>query len=279
MPEGDTIHRTAAALRAALVGARLRRVDLPRVPGPPLNVGASVRSVTARGKHLLLATDDGLVLHTHLRMTGSWHLYAPGHRWRKPDRFARAVLAVPGATAVCFSAPIVEVLDDEAVRRHPTLRRLGPDLTDPHTPRDTVLDDAVARARNLDVAARTAGELLLDQRVACGIGNVYRSEVLFVHGLDPWLPAELLDEPTLRGLYDTAASLLQANLSTGSRTTVQGSEPGALWVYGRDNAPCRRCAQPIERVLLGDPARVVYSCRSCQPPAQASRLPRPDGAS
>jgi endonuclease-8 len=261
MPEGDTIHRTAAALRRTLVGGQLTRVELPRQRPPLPQVGATIEGVQARGKHLLVASSDGLTVHTHQRMTGSWHIYRPGERWRASPRSARVVLGVQGAVAVCFAAPAVEVLDEVGVARHPALRRLGPDLCDPTAD----LDGAVARARRMVDPTRSVGEVLLDQRVACGIGNVYRGEVAFLHGLHPATPVGAIDDATLRALLATGGELLRHNLDTTARTTIGGAPPGTLWVYGRAGQPCRRCATPIVRDHLGEPPRVVDRCPTCQP--------------
>ena len=261
MPEGDTIHRVAASLRAALMDRQLTRVELPRTPRPHPAVGASVSRVEARGKHLLVHVDDGLTVHTHLRMTGAWHLYRPGQRWRKPARAARVVLGVESAVAVCFAAPIVEVLDARALQRHPSLRGLGPDLCDPSAD----LDDALRRLRRLCGPDTTIGEALLDQRIACGVGNVYRCDVLFLHGIDPATPVHHLDAGTGRALLADASALLRANLHTTTRTTAPQAGDGATWVHGRGGAPCRRCGTPIEVARLGEQARYVYRCPRCQP--------------
>jgi endonuclease VIII len=259
MPEGDTIHRTAAALRRALAGRTLTRVELARVPPPLPAVGACIERVEARGKHLLIRSSDALTVHTHLRMSGSWHLYRPGEPWQRSARAARVVLGVPGVVAACFAAPVVEVLDDAGMRRHPSLAALGPDLCDPNGD----VDDAVARMGRLVSAELTIGEALLDQRVACGIGNVYRCEVLFLHGLDPTTPVPEVEEPTRRSLLATAGALLRDNLEGGARTTT-GGPSGSLWVYGRAGRPCRRCGTTIVRDRLGEQARVVDRCPSCQ---------------
>jgi endonuclease VIII len=263
MPEGDTTHRAAASLRRALVGQPLLRVELPRQRPPLPQVGATVVRVEARGKHLLVWTSDGLAIHTHQRMTGSWHLYRPGDRWRKSARAARVVLAVPGWTAVCFASPIVEVLDATSAARHPVLRRLGPDLCEPVPD----LDEVTRRVERLAARdpARPIGVVLLDQGMASGIGNVYRCEVLFLHGLHPSVPVGDVAPAIRTALFEDAGELLRANLDTASRTTVTGGPTGALWVYGRADEPCRRCATPIERGRLGEQARVVDWCPTCQP--------------
>jgi endonuclease VIII len=268
MPEGDTIHRAAASLRSALVGRELIRVELPRLRPPLPRLGSTIDRVEARGKHLLITTSDDLVVHSHQRMTGSWHLYRPGERWRKSPRAARAVLGVPGVLAVCFSSPIVEVLDTAAVRRHPVLRRLGPDLCEPDPDQEEVL----RRLAGLADPSRPVGEVLLDQHVASGIGNVYRCDVLFLHGYHPTTPIGSIPTDGRRELFETAARLLRANLATTSRTTVPDAAAGTLWVYDRAGQPCRRCGAAIERAALGEQARVVFWCPVCQP-----RSPAPSG--
>ncbi len=261
MPEGDTIHRVAASLRRSLGDRPLTRIELPRVPRPHPTPGSRIQQVEARGKHLLLHLDGGSILHTHLRMSGSWHLYRPGQRWGRARAAARVVLATDDAVAVCFLAPIVELLDAQALRRHPSLRALGPDLCDPAAD----LDEAVHRLAALRVPPPTIGEVLLDQRVACGVGNVYRCDVLFLHGLDPATPIQDISARRLRALLADAGELLRANVTTVERTTAPQAGPGALWVHGRGGAPCRRCATPIEVSRLGEQARHVYRCPRCQP--------------
>jgi endonuclease VIII len=260
MPEGDTIHRTAATLRRAVVGRALVRVELPRVAPPLPRVGARIDRVEARGKHLLVHVSDGLVVHTHQRMSGAWHVYAPGQPWRKHRRAARVVLGTDTAVAVCFASPVVEVLDAPAIARHPALRALGPDLCDPSV---DLAEVAGRFDRGVD-PGRAIGEALLDQRVACGIGNVYRCDVLFLHGIDPWIRVGDVDRPTRAALLRTASQLLQANLSTARRSTLSASEDAGTWVHGREGQPCRRCATPIAVGRLGDQARYVYWCPTCQ---------------
>jgi endonuclease VIII len=173
MPEGDTIYRAAQTLRAGIAGAQVTDVATVvgqiRALGVRRLVGQQVADVEARGKHLLIwFAPSGLALHSHMRMTGSWHLYRAGERWRKPERQARFVLSTPEWTAVCFNAPVCELLTGEQVARHPSLAALGPDALDAATD----LDEAGRR-----LAARadwTIAEALLDQRVLAGVGNVYK---------------------------------------------------------------------------------------------------------
>jgi endonuclease-8 len=266
MPEGDTIHRAAARLRPALEGRALVRFEARRAPRPWPQPGTVVRGVEARGKHLLVHFDDGWTLQTHMRMTGSWHLYRPRERWRKPAHLARAVLEVEsrpadadgrpaddGWVAVCFSAPVVELV------REARTDHLGPDLCTT----DADLDEVVRRMDLVDPATPLA-DVLLDQRICCGVGNVYKSEVPFALGLHPLTPIGRLDPVRRRAVVETASQQLRSNLTTTSRTTMAGP-PGTVGVYGRRREPCRRCGTPVAWARIGPQARGTYWCPSCQP--------------
>jgi len=171
-----------------------------------------------------------------MRMTGSWHLYQEGVRWRRPRQFARAILDFGEWTAVCFSAPVLQVVRNEA----PAVGHLGPDILADEFPLDRVL----ARARA--AGPLPLGELLLDQRICCGIGNVYKCEICFLRGLDPWTPVgEVRD---LEGLVALTKRVMEANRSTGTQITTGDTRPGReRWVYGRKGQPCRRCGTPIRQ--------------------------------
>ncbi|WP_426571246.1 DNA-formamidopyrimidine glycosylase family protein [Aquihabitans sp. McL0605] len=268
MPEGDTLHRTANRLRPALVGAVLTRFEAPRLLGDRPVPGSTITEVEAVGKHLLISFDDGLTLRTHLGMPGSWHLYPEGARWRKPRHLLRALVAVPGWEAVCFSAPTVATYR----RDHPggalgtdldPIGHLGPDLctTGPD------LDEALRRYE-AEAAAHPETEVavaLLDQRLASGIGNVYKSEVLHRCRVDPFVPLAEVPDDVRRRLLAAANRLLLHNLTTTQRTTVAGP-PGSLAVYGRVRRPCRVCGTPIEMRRHGEQNRSTYWCPRCQPP-------------
>jgi len=267
MPEGDTVHRAAAALRSALLGQRVEHFEARRVQGLLPRVGSTVEAVEAHGKHLEITFDDGIVLHTHLRMSGSWHLYRPQERWRKRPEEARVVLQTDAWLAVCFSAPTVEVYRQADRRRHPGLGSLGPDLCLPTAD----LIECVERMARFSSLHEPVAEVLLDQRVACGVGNVYKSEVLWACQLDPRTPIEYVDEPRRLELLETAGRLLRANLATVGRSTLPG---GGLAVYGRAGKPCRRCHTTVEVFRQGRHARLTYWCPGCQVDlAAAARRP------
>jgi endonuclease-8 len=273
MPEGDTLFRTAATLQRALAGATVSRFFsvYPALERVRL-AGRTVESVRAAGKHLLIALSGGVVLRTHLRMNGSWHLYRPGERWRRAPHRARLVIETPAWVAVGFDVPVAELVDERALPRHRPLALLGPDLLSPSFDRAEALRRLRA-AGDLDVATA-----LLDQRRLAGLGNVYKSEVLFLAGVHPATPVAALSDETLGRLVDLGARLLRANVGpgAGSRQTTGDAAPGArLFVYGRSGRPCRRCGTPIVWSRLGEGARSTYHCPTCQP---APELPARPGA-
>lgn len=265
MPEGDTIHRAAERMRPVLAGHTLMRFEAPRLAGDRPRPGARIEDVEARGKHLLVHFSDGLTLRTHLRMTGSWHLYEAGERWRKGRHLARVVIeASSGWVAVCFQVPVVETYHRSA-GEPATLAGLGPDLTRTDPDLDVVLD----RLAELAGPGTEVAEALLDQRIAAGIGNIYKSEVLFLHGLDPFTPVCDTDRERLRRIYETASVLLVANLGGGRRVTHRGG----LAVYGRRGQPCPRCGSGVQMRRQGPMARSTYWCPGCQHRPEVEREP------
>ncbi len=253
MPEGDTIHRSANRLRPALLDKELIRFSAPRVGGDRPRRGEKITAVEAHGKHLLVTFCGGLALETHMKMTGSWHLYRTGQEWRKPVGYARVVLEVDGWVAVCFSAPIVKLGPAPQMGR----ADLGPDLCT----EDVDFAHVLRRARTMVSGDTEIADVLLDQRVASGIGNVYKSEVLWSLQTSPFAELSSLSDELVEKLYRRASKLLIVNLTTTSRTTV----PGGLAVYRRRGKPCRRCGTPISKVEQGQYARITTWCKRCQP--------------
>ena len=251
MPEGDTLFNTALTLRPALLGESLTAVNIRARGMYRLRVGDVVRSVEAAGKFLEIVVERGLALRTHLHMTGVWHLYEQGERWRRPRHLARAVLETESHVAVCFAAPTVEVgpaADDR-------LAHLGPDLCHADVDLDVVLERVAGSDPSTEIA-----EVLLDQRLAAGIGNVYKNEVLWACEVSPFQPLADVDEPTRRRLYETAAEQLQANLGRWKRQT----HPKGLAVYNRAGQGCYRCLGRIRTIEHGDIGRRTWWCADCQ---------------
>lgn len=259
MPEGDTIYRAAAALRTALGGQKLVDFEAPRLVGRAPVPGRVIEDVRSHGKNIEIIFDDDLVLHTHMKMSGSWHLYHPGERWRRPHRQLRAVVGTELWSAVCFNAPVVETYLLPDRRRHPGMGHLGPDLCRA----DADLAACAELLLGYPDRRMPLADVMLDQRVLCGVGNVYRSEVLWAGELSPWCPIGELSERDAVLVVDTAARLLRANLHHAHRITV-ADVPGGLAVYGRTSQPCFRCNTAVESTRSGELARIIYWCPGCQ---------------
>lgn len=271
MPEGDTIARGATVLHEALAGQLVTGFSSVLAPvasaaeAHPL-AGRTVTHVAAHGKHLVIAFSGDLVLRTHMRMHGSWHLYRPGERWRRSSRALRLRLDTAAWVAVAFDVYDAELVAAADARDLPAIRRLGPDLT------ASDLDVAAAAAR-VRADPRPLADVLLDQRVLAGIGNVFRSELLFLAGRDPRTPATTLDVADAETLVRSAARLLRLNarVGFGRRVTTGRHAPDArLWVYQRTGQPCRRCGTAIRSDVDAPVMRRVYWCPRCQPVRPAS---------
>jgi endonuclease-8 len=272
MAEGDTIFRLAASLRPQLVGHVVRSARTTKNAGVGRLVGTTVASIDPMGKNLLIRFSNKLTLRTHLRMTGTWRTYADGEAGRRATARAVLVLGLDGVIAACFDAPVVELFDTRAESIHPVLRRLGPDLL------DAAFDPAaaLARLREPGQAATTIAEAILDQRVMAGVGNVFRSEILFIERIDPAAAVGSLDDSQLERVVATAQRLLLVNVQPGRRRgrSTTGGVPAAagqdVWVYNLAGRPCRRCGTPIRAASLGrELPRTVWWCPTCQAPGTA----------
>jgi endonuclease-8 len=271
MPEGDTIFRAARTLHRVFAGKVVTRFAsvfpaLTRIDEDRPLAGRVVEGVASRGKHILVTFSGELVLRTHMRMNGSWHVYPVGVPWKRPARDMRVLFETSEAVAVGFSIPVAEFLTAGGLKRSAALRSLGPDLLDPSFDRA----EAMRRVR----ARREAiADALLDQRVMAGIGNVLKSEILFVAGIDPFRAAAALADEEIGRVIAVSLEQLRANVMTPSQTlspafgrrTTRSLDPRAkLWVYGRGGRPCRRCGTRIESRASGVDARLTFWCPSCQ---------------
>lgn len=295
MPEGDTVHKVAAVIDAELTGSRLEQVRLQGVYAAEKLAGSEVTRVEAIGKHLLVHTDYEAMVRVHLGMHGAWHRYSVGEKWKGSAHQAGVLLANSKVEMVCFQPSQVEVFSPRKQRWHPQLSRLGPDLLGPSVD----FSEVVERARRLSPSTRLLGEVLLDQRIAAGIGNVYKSEVAFLgplagdpekddgggvfrptQGYSPWLALGEVSDQVLAGLYARARQLMLANLGGWMRTTRvdrrRSKKPrGSLcWVYERGGRPCYLCGQPLQSAHQGLAARATFWCENCQPDCRAVRVAR-----
>ena len=267
MPEGDTIFRSAQVLHRALAGTSVSGFEsaLPQLASVRLT-GRTVERVEARGKHLVMVFDGDLVLRTHMRMSGSWHLYRHGERWTRPASAARILLSTAAFEAVAFGVHDAEFLRSAQLERVFDAR-LGPDVL------ADAFDETEALRRLRSDGSRTIADALLDQRTLAGVGNVYKSEVLFLSGLHPALRVRDVPETALASLPGLARKTLLANVPRANgiavaserRTTGRLARSEELWVYGRGGLPCRRCGTPVAWQRHGVDARSTYWCPRCQP--------------
>jgi endonuclease-8 len=276
MPEGDTIHTVARVMAPALVGQRLALLEVDQV-ARPWSLGAEVSSCEAVGKHLVIELvamgGERYSLRVHLGMKGSWHRYRKGEPWLRPPSRRRVVLDAHRWLFVCFGPKEVEVLGEGAFVRS-QVAHLGPDLLG----KDFDLDEVLRRARLPEHRALAVADLLLTQTVAAGIGNVYKSELLFLERVDPFRPIAALSDEALAALYRRARPLMQDNLESGGWriTTTRpafatGFGPDRIiprherhWVYRRAKRPCFECGTLVQSRLQGPMARMTYWCGRCQ---------------
>jgi endonuclease-8 len=254
MPEGDTIFRTARTLQAALGGNVVTRFEtmlpqLARIDEDAPIIGRTIESIRAIGKHLLIAFSGDLNLRTHMRMSGIWHIYRAGEKWQRSPRDARVVIGTATFVAVAFDISVAEFLSGSELERQPELRALGPDLLG-------AFDVAEAVRRLRAQPDREIGDALLNQRALAGIGNIYKSESLFLCGVNPFVRVGTLDDAKLEEIVLAAKKLLRQSAESTQR--VRRS------VYSRGGEPCRRCGTPIAYRKQGEDARGTYWCPKCQ---------------
>ena len=250
MAEGDTILRLARRIEAAL-GGELLAVSAPNPRGRAAGVGRldgrRLDRAEARGKHLLLHFGD-LVLHSHLAMSGGWHLYPRGARWRRARSQAWVALAGSEREAVEFGGPTLRLLSASRLSRDPQLARLGPDVLAPDFETGSVV--AALRAD----PERDLGDALLDQGLVAGIGNIFKSEACFAARVDPWrLVGDLGDEELAAVLLAAREQMLDS--------VASGRHAPAVY---RHRGPCPNCGGKLSSRGQGDANRTTYWCPRCQ---------------
>ncbi len=259
MPEGDTLRRAAEALTPILEDRVVTALWFRKLRGHRPRVGDRIHSVDAVGKYLLIEFDRRVVLHTHLGMSGSWRA-SPLSAAVPSSPKLRIVIETDAGRALCFAAP--EIATHLSGTGASPTDRIGPDLSDD----DVDIGAVVLRSRPAAGPTTTLAELLLDQTVAAGVGNVFKSETLFVAGLYPFLLADDVDDAALGHMWDIAHRLLVANRSRPFRVTTRPGDAGRTYVYGRHRFGCRRCDNAINFSAAGErTARSTYWCPTCQP--------------
>ncbi|HEX8107683.1 MAG TPA: DNA-formamidopyrimidine glycosylase family protein [Kofleriaceae bacterium] len=265
MPEGDSIHRIAALLAPRLTGRKLERVTTQGLVREA--AGRTVTKVSAHGKHLVIELDNGAYLRAHLGMNGRFRAYdrASGEAMLarlSPGRASLALVTADGVY-VWIGAPQIEVAQRRDPRRGMAVGALGPDVL------AADFDPRTAAERAAEHGDRRIADVLLDQRVVAGIGNIYKSEALFAAGVDPRTPVARLDPRRLETIYAAARRLMSSRLAT--RDPLIGSPASDRAVYGRTGKPCLRCGSTIACYSLGEPPRWTWSCPVCQPVTEMSR--------
>ena len=274
MPEGDSIYRAARTMHRVLAGHVVTKFDtayahLDRINVDTPIVGRTIERCESAGKHHLIVFSGDVILRTHMRMNGSWHLYRHGERWWRGPQAMRVRIDTADWVAVAFQVPVAEFITSKQLASTDPVAKLGPDLLGREFDRDEAVRRLVASAH------QPIAMSLLDQRLVAGIGNIYKSEVLFLAGVNPFTPASAVPQPRLERLLDIARGLLKDNVVDGTSPRIQTyrslrminpatEHDESVWVYGRAGKPCRKCATPIEMKKMGLDARSTYWCPNCQ---------------
>jgi len=279
MPEGDTIYRSARAMQRAIgtklcTGFETGLAPLARVNDDAPLAGRLIEKVEARGKWLLVYFSGDLILLTHMLMSGSWHLYKAGEKWWMGKERMRAVIRTEDWHAVAFNVPVAEFHTARSLERYSQVPKLGVDVLGA----EYTIQKGMAGLRDYGATHPDAeiAVVLLNQRVLAGLGNVYKSEVAFAAGVNPFRAMSTITERELEVMADVAGKWLKLNVIDGAgdgivtysgnrRTTGATNRADRLWVYGRQGDECRRCGAQVEMRKQGEQARSTYWCPGCQP--------------
>jgi endonuclease-8 len=275
MPEGDTIYRAARTLNLALAGQSVTSFEsaLPHLSRVEIDqgvVGRTVEKVEAQGKWLLMHFSGGLILLSHMLMSGSWHIYRPGEMWQRSRYNMRVVIGTPKILAVAFNVPVAEFHTPESLTRREGFRSVGPSTLAGN------FDETEVVARLRSRPDLEIGTSLLTQSLLSGIGNVFKSEICFGCGINPFRRVADLTDDDLKCLVSKAREFMLANVTESSgdkittyvpmrRTTGRANASERLWVYRRTGEPCRRCGSAIVSRKQGFDARTSFWCPRCQP--------------
>jgi endonuclease-8 len=287
MPEGDTIYRAARALQRAIGGKVVTGFEtglakLARVNDDTPLVGRVVEKVESRGKWCLIFFSGDLILVTHMLMSGSWHLYRTGEHWQMGRGRMRVVIRTMDWEAVGFNIPVAEFHTARSLERSEQVPKLGPDiLSESFTVEGGVERLAAYGRENPD---EEIAVVLLNQRVLAGLGNVYKSEVAFAAGVNPFRAMRTITPQEMETMVEIAQRYMKANVVDGAgdgivtysgnrRTTHSMDREERLWVYRRQGEECRRCGAAVMMRKQGVQARSTYWCPECQPWVGAEDAP------
>lgn len=293
MPEGDTIYRAARAMQRAIGGQVVTGFEtglakIARVNDDTPVVGRTIEKVESRGKWCLVYLSDDLILVTHMLMSGSWHLYRTGEKWWMGRDRMRVAIRTADWQAVGFNVPVVEFHTARSLERNSQVPKLGPDLLSD----EFTVDGGIARlaAYGLEHPEAEIAVVLLNQRVLAGLGNVYKSEIAFAAGVNPFRAMRTITTREREVMVEKSQQWMKANVLDGSgdgivtysgnrRTTRSANREDRLWVYGRQGQECRRCGAKVMMRKQGEQARSTYWCPECQPwvAAEGQTLEAPVG--
>jgi endonuclease-8 len=259
MPEGDTIHYAANRIRPVLQGHVPDELLTPhprfsRDRWPERLAGRAVNSVDAHGKHLFLRFEGGLTIHSHLRMTGSWRVFADGQRWSRSPRAAWLVARHGGREVVQFNGPVLELMTESRARSDQRIAGLGPDILAPEFDYERFL-----RRLREDDPTRPIGDAVLDQRTIAGIGNLWKVEACYEARIDPWRPTGSVSDAEAVAIVDAARPRMQESARDGNPSRFKR-------IYGRAGLPCPRCGEASRIAQRGqwESNRATYWCPRCQ---------------
>jgi endonuclease VIII len=257
MPEGDTIHNAANRIRPVLAGRVPDEIvtlhpRFGRDRWPERLAGRRVDAVDAHGKHLFIRFDGGLVIHSHLRMTGWWGVFERGARWRRSPKRAWLVLRAARQEVVQFDGPVLELMTASRARFDQQLAALGPDVLAPEFDRARFL-----RRLREDDPTRPIGDALLDQRTVAGLGTIWRTEGCFAAQLDPWRATAKVSDAEALAVVDAVRPRM-------ARSATEGFDTRDIRIYGRPGQPCPRCGARIRSTGQGENNRRTYWCPACQ---------------
>jgi endonuclease VIII len=257
VPEGDTIAYAARRMRPVLEGVVPDEIATPQARHrmdrwPERLAGRAVRAIDTHGKHLFLRFEGDLVLHSHLRMTGSWSVYRAGARWRRSPRRAWLVLKARGHEVVEFDGPVLELMT-ESRTRFSRLADLGPDILAEPFDRGAFL-----RRLRADDPTRGIGDAVLDQRIVAGIGNMWKAEACWGAEIDPWRRVRDVSDAEALAVVDAVRPRMIDAAAKGPR------EHAGHGVYNRAGRPCPRCGGRVQARGQGDDNRTTFWCPGCQ---------------